>query len=247
MSIPPGWIVPDWPVPWRVRALITTRAGGVSTGAYSGWNFGDHVGDDARAVARNRDALRQWLPDEPVWLRQVHGTRVIEAGPGSAGEQADAAVARESGRVCAVLTADCLPVLLADAGGSAVAIAHAGWRGLAAGVIENAVRALGEGGIGCGSLIAYLGPAIGAGAYEVGSEVFEAFAKADPGAATAFAPHGPGKFLADITLLARQRLERLGVRHIYGGTQCTYNDPARFYSFRRDGATGRMASLVWMA
>ena len=246
MNIPPGWIVPDWPVSQRVRALITTRSGGASTGAYAGWNFGDHVGDEALAVSRNRDALRDFLPDDPVWLRQVHGSRVIEAGPGAVGQEADAAVAWHSGRVCAVLTADCVPVLLADADGSAVGIAHAGWRGLAAGVIENVVCVLGEGGIGCGSLTAYLGPGIGASAYQVGSDVFEAFVTADADAASAFVPRGPGKFLADLNKLARQRLERLGIRRIYGGTFCTYNDPERFYSFRRDGATGRMASLVWM-
>lgn len=246
MSIPAGWIVPDWPVSQRVRALITTRGGGASTGAYAGWNFGDHVGDDALAVSQNRDALRELLPDEPVWLRQVHGARVIEAGPRAAGQEADAAVTWRSRRVCAVLTADCLPVLLAAADGSAVAIAHAGWRGLAAGVVENVVHALGDGGIGCGSLLAYLGPSIGAGAYEVGSEVLEAFVKADAEAESAFISRPSGKYLADLNQLARQRLERLGVRRIYGGTHCTYNDPERFYSFRRDGATGRMASLVWM-
>jgi len=243
MSIPAGWIVPDWPVPGRVRALVTTRAGGASTGAYAGWNFGDHVGDDALAVARNRDALRGLLPDEPVWLRQVHGTRVVEAVPGSRGAEADGSIARAPGRVCAVLTADCLPVLLANDAGTVVAIAHAGWRGLAAGVIESVVRAMG---VAPESLIAYLGPAIGAGAYEVGSDVFETIVTADAGAEGAFAPHGAGKFLADLALLARRRLARLGVARIHGGTLCSYSDAARFYSYRRDGVTGRIASLVWM-
>lgn len=246
MSIPAAWIVPDWPAPANVRALITTRAGGASSGAYASLNLGGHVGDDARAVAANRDALRRLLPAEPVWLRQVHGARVVEAVPGSAGEEADAAVAREPGRVCAVLTADCLPVLLADEAGTVVAIAHAGWRGLAAGVIENVVRALGAGGVAPGSLIAYLGPAIGGGAYEVGSDVFETFVAADAGAATAFAPQDGGKFLADLNMLARQRLARLGVRRVHGGTLCTHSDATRFYSYRRDGTTGRMASLVWL-
>jgi len=244
MNIPADWIVPGWPAPERVRALITTRSGGASRGIYADFNLAERVGDDAHAVTKNRETLRGLLPAEPVWLRQAHGTRVVEAVPGSLGEEADAAVARAPGRVCAVLTADCLPVLLADEGGTVVGIAHAGWRGLAAGVIENVVRAMG--GVAPESLIAYLGPAIGAGAYEVGRDVFDAFVAADPEAATAFASRGAGKYLADLNLLARQRLMRLGVGSIHGGTMCTYSDPERFYSYRRDGATGRMASLVWM-
>ena len=243
LDIPADWIVPDWPVPRHVRALITTSAGGASTGAYAGWNFGEHVGDQARAVAQNRAMLRRLLPAEPVWLRQVHGTRVVEAGPGSAGEEADGAVAREPGRVCAVLTADCLPVLLADDAGTLVAIAHAGWRGLAAGVLESVVRTMA---VAPGSLIAYLGPAIGAGAYEVGRDVFDTFVATDPEAAAAFMPRGAGNFLADLNGLARRRLTRLGVGSIHGGSLCTYSDSERFYSYRRDGVTGRMASLVWM-
>lgn len=244
MNIPAGWIVPDWPVPRRVRALITTRYGGASCGAYAGFNLGERVGDDAGAVASNRRFLRQLLPDEPIWIRQVHGTRVIEAEPHSLGEEADAAVARAPGRVCAVLTADCLPVLLADAQGAVVGIAHAGWRGLAAGVIESVVGAMG---VAPASLVAYLGPAIGAEAYEVGRDVFDAFVGADSDAEAAFASRGAGKFLADLNLLARQRLGRLGVESIHGGTWCTYSDAGRFYSHRRDCVTGRMASLVWIA
>ena len=243
MNSPADWIVPDWPAPERVRALITTRSGGASRGIYADFNLGERVGDDARAVTKNREALRGLLPSEPVWLRQVHGTRVVEAVPGSLGEEADAAVARAPGRVCAVLTADCLPVLLADEGGTVVGIAHAGWRGLAAGVIENVVRAMG---VAPESLIAYLGPAIGAAAYEVGTDVFDAFVLANSDAAGAFLPHGSGKFLADLNLLARQRLTRLGVGSIHGGNLCTYRDTGRFYSYRRDGVTGRMASLLWM-
>lgn len=243
MNIPAGWIVPDWPVPGRVRALITTRQGGASCGAYAGCNLGERVGDDAQAVASNRRFLRSLLPNEPIWMKQVHGTRVVEAEPWSLGEEADGAVARAPARVCAVLTADCLPVLLADAQGTVVGIAHAGWRGLAAGVIESVVRAMG---VAPASLVAYLGPAIGAEAYEVGRDVFDAFVDPDSGAVAAFAPRGAGKFLANLSLLARQRLMRLGVASIHGGTLCTYSDPQRFYSYRRDGATGRMASLVWM-
>lgn len=243
MNIPAEWIVPEWPVSGRVRALITTRQGGASCNDYAGFNLGECAGDDAHAVASNRRFLRGLLPGEPVWMRQVHGTRVIEAGPWSVGEEADAAVTRTPGRVCAVLTADCLPVLLADAQGNVVGIAHAGWRGLAAGVIESVVQAMG---VAPASLVAYLGPFIEAGAYEVGRDVFDAFVGADAAAAAAFASRGEGKFLADLNLLARQRLMRLGVGSIHGGTLCTYSDPERFYSYRRDGVTGRMASLVWM-
>jgi len=243
MNVDARWIVPDWPVPGRVRALITTRAGGTSRGSYASLNLGEHVGDDARAVARNRALLRRFLPDEPVWLAQVHGVRVVEAEPRVRGEHADGSVARTPGRICAVLTADCLPVLLADTAGTVIGVAHAGWRGLAAGVIENVVHAMG---IAPASLIAYLGPAIGAQAYEVGIEVFDAFVSSDPLARLAFAPGRSGKFMADLNLLARQRLTRLGCSRIHGGSDCTYSDATRFYSFRRDGATGRMASLVWI-
>jgi polyphenol oxidase len=243
MSFDALWIVPDWPVPDCVRAMITTRAGGTSSGRYAGLNLGDHVGDDATSVARNRALLRKFLPDEPVWLTQVHGVRAVEAEPRFRGEQADGSVARAPHRVCAVLSADCLPVLLADAAGTVVGVAHAGWRGLAAGVIESVVHAMG---VAPSSLIAYLGPAIGARAYEVGVEVFDAFVSSDPQARLAFSPGAAGKFTADLNLLARQRLGRLGCGRVHGGGDCTYSDAARFYSYRRDGATGRMASLVWI-
>jgi len=243
MSIPTQWIVPGWPVPRCVRALITTRAGGSSCGPYTGLNLGEHVGDDAQAVRQNRDFLRQFVPSEPIWLKQVHGKRVVEAEPQFSGEEADGSVARAPDRVCAVLSADCLPVLLADVKGTVVGIAHAGWRGLAAGIIENLVRAMG---VAPGSLVAFLGPAIGANAYEVGADVFDAFVTQDPRARQGFAASSPGKFLADLGLLARQRIERLGCNNIHGGNLCTYSDAARFYSFRRDGPTGRMASLVWI-
>ena len=243
MSVPADWIVPDWPAPPRVRALITTRSGGASRGPYASFNLGTHVGDDPEAVVRNRQALRRRLPAEPVWMKQVHGTRVIEADPRVLDEEADGAVAHAPGRVCAVLTADCLPVLLADAGGTAVGIAHAGWRGLAAGVIESAVGAMAVPGA---SLVAYLGPAIGAAVYEVGPEVRETLAADDGQALHAFAPRPGGKFLADLGVLARQRLKRMGVSRIFGGTLCTFSDPGRFYSYRRESVTGRMASLIWL-
>ncbi len=243
MTLPSDWIVPDWPAPRRVRALITTRTGGASRAPYASFNLAAHVGDDPLAVARNRDALRHFLPADPVWMKQVHATRIIAADPQAREEEADGAVAHAPGRVCAVLTADCLSVLLADENAAAVGIAHAGWRGLAAGVVENAVRAMQATGA---SLIAYLGPAIGAQVYEVGAEVRDAFAAGDPPALRAFAPRPGGRFLADLGMLARQRLARAGVSRVFGGTHCTYSDPRRFYSYRRDGATGRMASLIWL-
>ena len=238
-----GWIVPEWPAPRGVRALITTRAGGASRGAYAGLNLGLRCGDDAADVARNRAGLRQWLPANPQWLRQVHGTTVVEAGDGDEYPEADAAFARRPRAVCAVLTADCLPVLLCDEAGTVVAAAHAGWRGLCSGVIEQTLRAMDR---PEAALLAYLGPAIGTGAYEVGDEVRQAFVAADPESADSFAPGKPGKFYADLYALARRRLARSGVTRIYGGGFCTYTERERFYSYRRDGTTGRMASLIWM-
>jgi YfiH family protein len=245
------WIVPDWPAPPRVRALVTTRAGGVSRGVYAGLNLGMHSGDAREDVARNRAHLRQWLPAEPLWLRQVHGTTVVEADGIDYSPEADAALARRPGTVCAVLSADCLPLLICDQAGTIVAAAHAGWRGLSSGVIEQTLRRMHR---PPELLLAYLGPAIGPAAYEVGPEVREAFAAADraagqgcdPETGAAFAPSGPGKFHADLYALARHRLARSGVTRVYGGGGCTYTERERFFSYRRDGATGRMASLVWM-
>jgi YfiH family protein len=245
---------PDWPAPANVHAFVTTRAGGVSGGPWASLNLGDHVGDDPAAVAENRRRLRAHLPAEPVWLRQVHGIHCCDAqvlsGAGSAmPPEADAALSRAPGVVCAVLTADCLPLLLCDEAGSAVAAAHAGWRGLAGGVIESTVAALGVPGE---RLLAWLGPAIGPGNFEVGDEVRAAFVAHDAQAAAAFAARAEGKWLCDIYLLARQRLAALGVRRVFGGNEagadfCTVRDAARFYSYRRDGVTGRMASLIWLS
>ncbi len=243
MKLPADWIVPDWPAPAQVRAFITTRAGGVSRAPYASFNLGELTADDPAAVQANKVRLEALLPQPPRWLRQVHGARVVAAET-AAGEQADAAFTATPGVVCAVKIADCMPVLLTDAAGSAVGIAHAGWRGLAAGVVENTVHALG---IDPGALMAYLGPAIGPRAFEVGDEVRSAFCAVDPAAATAFEPHAPGKWLADLFVLARQRLARCGVRRVYGGGLCTYSDPARFYSHRRNPVTGRMAALIWLA
>jgi YfiH family protein len=240
-------IVPDWPAPLGVRALITPRAGGVSGGAYAGLNLGMRSGDAIADVARNRASLRRHLPAEPLWLRQVHGTTVVDVGDGDENPEADAALVRRPKAVCAVLTADCLPLLLCDDQGTVVAAAHAGWRGLCAGVIEQTLRAMDR---PPAALLAYLGPAIGPRAYEVGAEVRAAFTAADqadePESEAAFAPGKPGKFYADLYALARQRHAQSGVARIYGGACCTYTERERFYSYRRDGATGRMASLIWM-
>ncbi|MEO8159056.1 MAG: peptidoglycan editing factor PgeF [Betaproteobacteria bacterium] len=243
MLQPADWIVPDWPVPARVRALITSRNGGTSRGPYASMNLGQRVNDDPVAVASNRRLLRQFLPDEPRWLEQVHGNAVVAAETISAPVLADASVATTPGCVSVIMVADCLPVLFAERRGGAVAAAHAGWRGLAAGVIENTVQALG---VPARDLLAYLGPAIGPVAFEVGDEVRAAFVSADPAAALAFEPHKPGKWLADLFLLARQRLAAAGVTSVYGGGQCTYSDPARYFSHRRDKVSGRMAALVWL-
>lgn len=235
------WIVPDWPAPSTVRALITTRAGGVSLGPYASMNPADHVGDAPQAVAANRTLLRAQLPSEPFWLKQIHGDTVAEAGVGPI--EADACIARTAGQVCVVLTADCLPVLFCATDGSVVAVAHAGWRGLCAGVLERTVAAMGVPGE---QILAYLGPAIGPGAFEVGAEVREALMAQDKAATAAFSPQANGKYLADLYLLARQRLAKVGVAQVSGGGECTHTDAARFFSYRRDGATGRMASMVWI-
>lgn len=238
----PDWIVPDWPAPRSVRALITTRAGGSSVGPFASLNLGLRTGDEPATVAANRARLREVLPRDPVWLRQVHGTQPIDADTAPGEPQADAAVARRAGTVCAVLVADCVPVLLTDRAGGTVAVAHAGWRGLAGGVLENTVHAMQ---VAPEELLAFLGPGIGPLAFEVGPEVREAFLRADSAAGQAFVPRAPGKWLADLFLLARQRLARAGVSDVYGGGICTHSDAARFFSYRRDRTTGRMAALIW--
>jgi polyphenol oxidase len=244
----PDWIAPQWNAPATVRAISTTRQGGFSKGAWSSMNLGAHCGDQETAVARNRALLRNYLPAEPVWLRQEHGTRVFQhaitgVSPSVAADLvADAQLATRPGQVCAILSADCLPVLLCNREGTRVAAAHAGWRGLAAGVLEQTVRSL-----ACapGALMAWLGPAIGPGAFEVGDDVRTAFISRDDRAAAAFVQHG-GRWLCDLYELARHRLEQAGVREITGGGYCTYSEPERFFSYRRDKVTGRMASLVWL-
>ena len=243
MNPPHDWIAPAWPAPARVRSLITTRSGGVSSGAHASFNLGLKAGDDAQTVRANRAILRTHLPREPAWLKQVHGSRVVLADDLAGTPDADASVAHNAGTVCAVMIADCLPLLLCNTHGSVVGIAHAGWRGLRSGVVENTVAAMD---VAAADLLAYLGPAIGPSAFEVGADVRDAFLAADPDAHDAFIPHSEHKWLADLFVLARRRLTSCGVTRIYGGGMCTYRDPARFYSYRRDRTTGRMAALIWL-
>jgi len=245
-----AWLTPDWPSPDTVRALSTLRTGGASGPPYASLNLGGHVGDDATVVEGNRRALRDAvrLPAEPVWLEQVHGACVRDLDSQGPSGPADAAVTRQSGKVCAILTADCLPVLLAGEHGDRVGAAHAGWRGLAAGVIEATVAALGG---PPRQLLAWLGPAIGPRHFEVGAEVREEFlrrAGAGDAAAdeAAFVPNARGRYMADLYALTRRRLRSLGVERIYGGGECTYTDDARYFSHRREGRTGRQATLIWL-
>jgi polyphenol oxidase len=238
------FLVPGWSVPARVRAVVTTRSGGVSKGPRASFNLAAHVGDNPAAVAENRRRLRDalGLPAEPAWLEQVHGTGVAVLPEGGR-VVADAAVSFTRGEVCAVLVADCLPVFLANRAGNRVGIAHAGWRGLAAGVVESTLAAL-----DCEprDIVAWLGPSIGPQAFEVGEEVRDAFLSRDEGAAAQFEPGRPGRWMADLPGLARRRLAAAGIADVGGGDLCTHADAARFYSFRRDGATGRLAALAWL-
>jgi YfiH family protein len=243
-------IVPQWPAPANVHAATTTRSGGVSQSPFDSLNVAGHVGDEAVSVATNRQrlAVALLLPEKPHWLSQVHGTAVVKLDSGSIGlPEADASMTGELDCVCAVLTADCLPVLFCDRAGTKVAAAHAGWRGLAAGVLESTVEALGVPG---DEILAWLGPAIGPQFFEVGEEVYQAFVEQNAEASSAFvsstASNKKGRWLADLYQLARIRLKNAGVTSVYGGDYCTFEDQERFYSFRRDGETGRMASLIWL-
>lgn len=242
------WIVPDWVAPPGIGAFVTTRQGGVSAGSMATMNLG-RDDDDARALATNRRRLEAFLPAVPVWLDQVHGTSVATLdrapAPDAVPPRADAAVTRQPGVVCAVLTADCLPVLFAERHGRAVGIAHAGWRGLAAGILEATVGALADLGAQGRDLVAWMGPAIGPAAFEVGDEVRAAFCARDPGATACFRPSRNGKWLADLYQLSRRRLAAAGVEQVSGGNCCTFSEPARFYSYRRDRTAGRMAALIW--
>ncbi len=245
MTAPLCFMEPDWPAPAQIKALSTTRLGGISHPPYDSLNLGLHVNDDQNAVLANRDRLAQAakLPTTPLWLQQVHGTRVIDANDWHAGIEADASYSKQPEQVCTILTADCLPVLLTDAEGLEVAAAHAGWRGLLNGVLENTVSQFSA---RADQLLAWLGPAIGPEQFEVGAEVFDAFTSHTAEAEKAFRPHGNDHYLADIYLLARQRLSRLGIESVFGGQHCTVSEEEQFFSYRRDGNTGRMASLIWI-
>jgi len=237
------FIFPDWPAPPQVKALQTTSHGGVSQGVYASLNLGDHVKDSPQHVAANRQLLSPYLPSEPVWLNQVHGVRVVDAALSACIESADASFTTRKQVVCVTMTADCLPVLLCDQEGTVVAAVHAGWRSLCDGVIEATVKAMP---VEPSRLLAWLGPAIGPQAFEVGSEVRAQFLAQDAQAESAFQASGD-KWLGDLYTIARQRLQQLGVSQVYGGGRCTYSEPETFFSFRRDGDTGRMASLIWLA
>lgn len=237
------WIVPGWPAPPNVQALVTTRGGGFSGPPFDTWNLADHVGDDPAAVAANRARLAPLLPGAPRWLAQVHGIECIRADAVAGRTEADASWTGTPGVVCVVLTADCLPVLFCDREGTVVAAAHAGWRGLLAGVLESTVGALGR---APEELMAWLGPAIGPSAFEVGPEVRSGFVEGCPEDAAAFLSGRSGRWWGDLYALARRRLRDAGVQDVFGGGFCTASDEARFFSYRRDGATGRMAALVWL-
>ncbi|MXR32063.1 peptidoglycan editing factor PgeF [Pseudomonas sp. PICF6] len=236
------WLIPDWPAPAWVKACVTTRTGGVSLAPFDSLNLGDHVGDEPTAVAENRRRLTDRFAIRPAWLQQIHGITVVEADPAQVAI-ADASWTATPGIACTAMTADCLPVLFCNRAGTRVAAAHAGWRGLANGVLEATLDSLQ---VPADEILAWLGPAIGPQAFEVGPEVREAFMAQLPRAADAFVPGDTaGKFLADIYALARQRLAARGVTAVYGGGQCTVTDP-RFFSYRRNSRTGRFASLIWL-
>jgi len=256
----PDWLRPDWPAPAHVRAVCTTRAGGVSTGAYASLNLGDHVGDAPQAVAANRRILGEALVSRPVFLQQVHGRQVLALDRGTPdGTQADGCVAMQPGVACTIMVADCLPVLFTNARGTAVAAAHAGWRGLADGVlaaVHERFEALGQTGPAAAAMntIAWLGPCIGPRAFEVGAEVKAAFEARDPQSAGLFRPHpqrhAQGKWLADLAGLARRQLHALGITRIHGNDGsdpwCTVSQASRFFSHRRDRVSGRFAACVWL-
>jgi polyphenol oxidase len=236
-------IIPNWPAPANIKALQTTRNGGISLAPYNSLNLGSHVHDDPLHVAHNRQLLSQFAPSEPVWLNQVHGVNVVDAANTACIPDADASYTNCKNVVCVTMTADCLPILICDTAGTLVASIHAGWRSLCDGVIEATIAKLPA---KPADLMAWLGPAIGPNAFEVGVEVREQFIAKDAKAELAFKKHGD-KYLADIYQIATQRLNSLGVTQIYGGGCCTFTEKENFFSFRRDGATGRMATIVWLS
>jgi YfiH family protein len=237
-----NWLEPNWPAPANVHAATTLRGGGVSQGVYSSLNLATHVGDEPCPVQQNREWLtrRLALPAEPLWLEQVHGNHVVDADGVHNTLTADASVTHQAGVVCAVLTADCLPVLFCAEDGQSIAAAHAGWRGLLAGILSNTLSAMQT-----NNVLVWLGPAIGPNCFEVGAEVREAFVQKNARFAAAFTAHGPTQYLADIYQLARIELMSVGVTKLYGGNFCTVTDQERFFSYRRDRQTGRMATLIW--
>ncbi len=244
------FITPNWPAPANVHSLQTTRHGGVSVGPYTGLNLGSHVQDNPLHVAQNRQLLSQFVPSEPVWMNQIHGINVVDAANADCVPDADASFTTRHNVVCASMTADCLPILLCDTAGSVVASVHAGWRSLCDGVIKATVaKILASTSVNAEHLMAWLGPAIGPQAFEVGDEVRAQFIAKDAQAECAFQSQDSDKWLADIYTIATQRLNHLGISQIYGGQQeqfCTVTDSARFFSFRRDNLTGRMATLIWL-
>lgn len=249
------FIMPNWPAPTHVKALQTTRTGGVSCAPYASLNLGAHVNDDPIAVAHNRQLLSPYLPSEPIWVNQVHGTDVIDAASSSCLQSADASFTHQCNIVCVTMTADCLPLLLCDKAGTVVAAVHAGWRGLCDGVIEAAITKMQ---VPAHEVLVWLGPAIGPDAFEVGDDVRAQFIAKDSQATLAFKASG-SKWLCNMYMLAKQRLNTIGVTQIYGASDsaetaenltnafCTYSDEARFFSFRRENVTGRMASMIWLA
>ena len=238
-------IYPDWPAPDNIKAVNTARIGGISSPPYDGFNLADHVGDDVDRVASNRDYLIELaqLPSDPLWLEQTHSTLIIDSQNWHSGIEADAMISHNTNHVCVVMTADCLPILLCNQQGDTVAAVHAGWRGLAAGIIEKTIHSF-----SCNpyDIVAWLGPAIGPNQFEVGEDVYHAFTQHDPQAKLAFQQSDSEHYLADIYRLARQRLNNLGISAIYGGDYCTVTDHQQFFSYRRDGVTGRMTSLIWI-
>ncbi len=238
-----SFITPNWPAPANIKCLNTMRTGGVSQGPFESFNLGVHVGDEIAHVTANRARLTEYLPSEPMWLNQIHGTQVAQSSQYTSVCDADASMAQQPNEVCVVMTADCLPVLFCNSKGTQVAAAHAGWRGLLDGVLENTVSAFNH----SSDVMAWLGPAIGPNAFEVGQEVKDGFCAQNGACESCFKPSiNSGKWLADLYSLARLRLAAIGVSDVYGGDFCTYTDQARFFSYRRDGVTGRMASCIWL-
>lgn len=238
-----NWLQADWPAPDFIKAGTTLRQGGASETPYDGFNLATHVGDELAAVKQNRAKLNMDLATAPQWLEQVHSTKAVLLPSEEIIPKADAAYTSEKNIVCAVMTADCLPLLITDQQGSCVAAIHAGWRGLCDGIIEETIKQLP---VEPESLLVWLGPAIGADVYEVGEEVYDAFTKAEPEAKQAFTDVSDGHWLFDIYRLAKLRLNKMGVTPIYGGDHCTLSEEDRFFSYRRDNVTGRMASLIWI-